>query len=113
MWFEENHDAMIYFSILGSPLPNITCTHEDTKKVILSCSNDQMRNILYKAKNKPCKSEDGKYILSSQVSQTEKVKLLISKVELEKDNGALPCRLTNSKGQQKDFRLVVNVKGLW
>lgn len=112
MWFKENHDAVIYFSILGSPLPNLTCTHERTKKVILSCSNDQMRNILYKAKDKPCKSENGKYMLSSQASQTGKVKLLISRVELGKDDGALLCRLINSKGQQKYFRLVVNVKGL-
>ena len=112
VWFEENHDAMIYFSIFGSPIPSLTCTHENTKKVILSCSKDQMRDILYKAKSKPCKSANGKYVLSSQASQSDKVKLLISKVNLEEDNGALHCRLINSKGQQKHFRLGLNVKGM-
>jgi Tol biopolymer transport system component len=71
-----------------------------------------MRDILYKAENKPCKSQNGRYILSSRSSQTEEVKLSISKVKLEKDNGALHCRLMNAKGQQKDFRLDVNIKGL-
>ena len=111
-WLEENTDAKIHFSILGSPVPNLTCIHEKTKEEIISCSKTQMKNILYRAQNKPCKSQNGKYILSSRSSQTAKVQLLISKVKFETDNSTLFCRLTNSKGQQKDFRirLFVNVK---
>jgi hypothetical protein len=108
-WFDKNADARIDFSILGSPVPNLTCIHEKTKQKLLSCSNTQMQDILYNAENKTCKSQNGTYILSTRISQTEKVQLFISKV---KSKTNILCRLVNSKGQQRNFRLFVNVKGL-
>lgn len=110
-WFEENHDALVYFSILGSPPPNLTCIDNNSKEVVLSCSRNQMRDILYRKGNKPCTSRDGKYSLSSQSKQSERVKLFVSNVNLERNNGVLLCRIMNLKNEKKNFRLDVNVKG--
>ena len=110
-WFEENQNATIQFRIFGSPLPNLTCVDESKGKNFIFCSKKQMRQILYAEESKPCISKNGRYILSSQTTQTEKVKFSISKVNLRRDNGVITCHLKNSKDQKKMFRLAINVKG--
>ena len=71
-----------------------------------------MEDIFYRENHKPCKSENGRYILSSRGSLTKEVKLSISKVKVSKNDGVLLCHLMNSREQPKNFNLTVNVKGL-
>ncbi|XP_028408249.1 platelet-derived growth factor receptor alpha-like [Dendronephthya gigantea] len=111
-WFEENQNATIQFSIFGSPLPSLTCVDGRKGKIVIFCSKKQMNEIIYAEESKPCISKNGRYTLSSQNPQTEKVKFSISKVNLERDNGVITCHLKNSKDQQQMLLLAVNIKVL-